>query len=224
MGSTGSKFGWYVMKKRYTFLLILLSLSLLFNCFFLISNWQRSVVVSVPDGDSLQLADGRRVRLLGLDAPEKGRCLADDARSMLATLTFGKHVTLRDIARDDYGRLLANVFVDDPRAWFSDGKIVSIALVENGLARSESVSLSEAGDIAKKNKLGIYSETCRKTTPPNGCAIKGNIREGKSVYYLQACKYYDQVIVDEAFGDRWFCNEQEAKEAGFMFASSCNRP
>lgn len=195
------------MKKHYKLLVGLFFISLLFNLFFLYSNWQRSVVVSVPDGDSLQLADGRRVRLLGIDAPEKGRCMADEARELLSNVALKKHVILKDIQTDDYGRVLANVFVG--KTW------VNGVMVQEGMARGESSA------YAKEHKLGIYSETCRKTTAPVGCAIKGNIREGKPVYYLPACKYYDQVIVDEAFGDVWFCTELEAKEAGFSVAASC---
>ena len=201
------------MKKHYTLLVYLLFASLSLNLFFLFSNWRRGVVVSVPDGDSLQLADGRRIRLLGIDAPEKGRCLADKARELLSYLAKSKHVRLRDIVTDDYGRTLANVFVG--RIWVNND------MVRNGLARSESDKLSDAANVAKNTKLGIYSETCRKTIAPDGCAIKGNIREGKPVYYLPACKYYNQVIVDEAFGDAWFCSELDAKEAGFSAATSC---
>lgn len=196
------------MKKHHNLIFGILLISFLFNLFFLISNCWRSIVVSVPDGDSLQLHDGRRVRLLGIDAPEKGRCMAEEAREELRALVFSKRVILKDIQTDDYGRVLANVFVG--KKW------VNGIMVQKGMARGESSA------YAKENKLGIYSETCRKTTPPNGCAIKGNIREEKPVYYLPTCKYYDQVIVDEAFGDQWFCSEQEAKDAGFTPAPSCH--
>lgn len=167
----------------------------------------------MPDGDSLQLADGRRIRLLGVDAPERGKCMAQEAREALSNVALKKHVILKDMQTDDYGRVLANVFVG--------GKWINEVMVQKGLARGEPSA------YAKEHKLGIYSETCRKTVAPNGCAIKGNIREGKSVYYLPvqaglpACKYYDQVIVDEAFGDVWLCTESEAKAAGFTAATSC---
>ncbi len=191
-------FVWYTVTVKQLLFRVLLLVSLLLNRWF---------VVSVPDGDSLQLKDGRRIRLLGIDAPEKGRCLSQEARELLGYLAKGKHVILKDIQTDDYGRVLANVFVG--KKW------VNGVMVQEGMARGESSA------YANEHKLGIYSETCRKTVPPKGCGIKGNIREGKSVYYLPICKYYNQVIVDEAFGDQWFCKELEAKEAGFTFAPSC---
>lgn len=195
--------------------LLILLISLLLNAWFSFQWFAGSLVVSVPDGDSLQLEDGRRVRLLGVDAPERGRCFADVARSELERVAKGKHIRLKDTVTDDYGRTLAHIFVGR--------NLIQNDLVRDGLVRSGSPIFEEAATYAKENKLGIYSETCRKTTPPNGCAIKGNIREGKPVYYIPACKYYDQVIVDEAFGDEWFCTTSEAQKESFAPAPSCSR-
>lgn len=225
--------------KRLVYILLLVSLFL--NGIYTLRSWRSQIVASVPDGDSLQLTDGRRVRLLGVDAPERGRCMSDEARLMLDAVARGKHVRLKNVVQDDYGRVLANVIIEDFRTWaaylhyryFSDGKntadpYLNRVMVRNGLARFESVegeykkTLTEASQEAKEHHRGIYSGVCRKPAPPDGCAIKGNIREGKPVYYMPNCKYYDQVIVDEAFGDRWFCSEKEAKDAGFAFAPSCD--
>ncbi|MCL4360017.1 hypothetical protein M1555_02055 [Patescibacteria group bacterium] len=52
---------------------VLVIIPALFPC----QDWNRGAVVAVSDGDSPDLADGRRVRLLGLDAPERGRCMAE---------------------------------------------------------------------------------------------------------------------------------------------------
>lgn len=221
-------------------LLFLLIVSVFLNGIFFVRSWRSTVVTSVPDGDSLQLADGRRVRLLGIDAPERGRCMSDEARRMLDAVARGKHVRLKHVEQDDYGRILANVIIEDFPTWiaymryrfFSDGKnsvdpYLNRVMVRNGLARFESVeseykaTLTQASEEAKEHNRGIYSFACRKPEPPNGCGIKGNIREGKSVYYVPRCKYYDQVIVDEAFGDQWFCSEKDAKVLGFLPAPSC---
>ncbi len=218
--------------KTLPLLFVFLLISFVGNIAFMVKDWSRQVVVSVPDGDSLQLADGRRIRLLGIDAPEKGRCMADEAREKLSSLALGKHMRLKHTVTDDYGRTLANVIVQDLSTWISymrgeTDPLVSRVLLRNGLARFESVNtpykstLEQASTFAKGNKLGIYSESCRKTVAPEGCRIKGNIREGKPVYYLPNCKYYDQVIVDEAFGDQWFCSAADAQKTGFAFAPSC---
>ncbi len=214
--------------------LILLLVSLLLNGVLVFRSWHSHIVTSVPDGDSLQLADGRRVRLLGIDAPERGRCMSDDARLLLERNALGRRVRLKNIVTDDYGRTLANVIVEDVRGWVgyirkTYDPYLNRVLVRNGLARFESVNspyketLQQSSDFAKEHLLGIYSEVCRKTVPPTGCQLKGNIREGMRVYYPPTCRYYKDVIVDEAFGDQWFCSEKEAAEAGFSFAPSCGR-
>ncbi len=122
---------------------------------------------------------------------------------------------------DDYGRQLATVIVD--------GVSLQRALLAEGLARNRSGSgnpyhqvLKDAGEAAKAAKLGIWSDTCRGQTPVSeDCTIKGNTRAGEKYYYLPSCGQYDQVLVDRAFGDSWFCTEQEAKKVGFTLAASC---
>jgi len=74
-------------------------------------------VERVIDGDTLVLEGGRRVRLLGIDAPERGRPGADAATARLRELVEGRRVRLEFAAplagrtEDRYGRLLARVLV-----------------------------------------------------------------------------------------------------------------
>lgn len=76
------------------------------------------LVASVPDGDGLKLADGRRVRYIGLDAPEMGgfgqpaEPHAEAAKTFNAQLVVGRRVRLlRDTTdADRHGRLLRYVF------------------------------------------------------------------------------------------------------------------
>ncbi|MBI3956182.1 thermonuclease family protein [Candidatus Gottesmanbacteria bacterium] len=207
--------------KKLPILAIGFILALLGNVFFTINAYERTRVVSVPDGDSLELKDGRRIRLLGIDAPERGRCMADEARSKLVDLAQGRHVRLKEIVKDDYGRQLAIVIVD--------GVPLQRALLAAGLARNRSAVsnpyhqvLKDAQEVAKAAKRGIWSDTCRGvSSEKEECTIKGNTRAGKKQYYTPDCPTYDQVIVDTAFGDAWFCSEKEAVNAGFEKASSC---
>src|SRR3990167_10534897 len=106
-----------MVKRRPFWIALAIAILLAGNVYFFIDLWQRNIVVSVPDGDSLQLKDGRRIRLLGIDAPEKGRCMADEARAKLAELTKGRHVRLKNVVTDDYGRQLATVIIEDWPAW-----------------------------------------------------------------------------------------------------------
>ena len=79
----------------------------------------RGTVSYVVDGDTIavRLANGRRerVRLIGIDTPERGACLAAQATAQARRLAHGKRVVLRGDAtqdtRDRYGRLLAYAWI-----------------------------------------------------------------------------------------------------------------
>jgi hypothetical protein len=46
--------------------------------------------------------------------------------------------------------------------------------------------------------------------------IKGNINgKGERGYYMPGTRGYGQTQVDESRGERWFCSEDEAREAGW---------
>jgi micrococcal nuclease len=92
-----------------------------------------ATVASVADGDTIRLTDGRRVRLVQIDAPEldSGECYARRAAETLEGLVpAGTRIRLQgDPALDDrdrFGRLLRYVFVEDTN--------VNLRLVEEGAA------------------------------------------------------------------------------------------
>ena len=75
----------------------------------------RTVVVSrVVDGDTVEIASGAHVRIIGIDTPERGACGYDEATEALRRMVEGREVELVDPAsvqdRDAYDRLLR--FVD----------------------------------------------------------------------------------------------------------------
>jgi len=88
-------------------------------------------VVRIDDGDSLEIRNhvGQRyrVRLLGIDAPERAQPYAQVARRNLARLARGRAVVISYDSVDKYGRLLAWVYVDD-------GASVNLLQVRAGLA------------------------------------------------------------------------------------------
>jgi endonuclease YncB( thermonuclease family) len=67
----------------------------------------------VADGDTIRVDDRHAVRLLGIDAPEKGEAFHDEAARWLEECVDGKAVELRPAGReltDTYGRALAAVY------------------------------------------------------------------------------------------------------------------
>jgi micrococcal nuclease len=97
---------------------------------------QSALVASVVDGDTIVVRiDGRRerVRVLGIDTPEAGACLAANATAETSRLTRGRSVELEEDEsqpeRDRFGRRLA--YVELP-----DGRDLGFQLVAAGLARA----------------------------------------------------------------------------------------
>jgi endonuclease YncB( thermonuclease family) len=95
-------------------------------------------VIEALDGDTVRLADGSEVRMVGLQAPKLalGRPdfedwpLADAAREAIEALTLGETVTLAFGGRriDRHGRHLAHLFLED-------GTWVQASLLDQGMAR-----------------------------------------------------------------------------------------
>ena len=67
-------------------------------------------VIKVIDGDTFTTASRKNpVRLANVNAPEKGRPGAAKATQALRGMIGGKEVTIKTVARDVYGRSVANV-------------------------------------------------------------------------------------------------------------------
>jgi len=94
------------------------------------SIYEQALVTSVIDGDTVELADGRRVRYLGIDTPESGEYYAEEATARNKDLVEGKTVELQrgDRDQDEYGRLLRYVYVD--------GVFVNAELIAGGYAKA----------------------------------------------------------------------------------------
>lgn len=88
-----------------------------------------ALVSRVIDGDTIELVNGRRVRYIGIDTPEKSEYFFEEATTKNSELVLGKEVRLeKDISEtDQYGRLLRYVYVGD--------LFVNAELVRLGYAR-----------------------------------------------------------------------------------------
>jgi endonuclease YncB( thermonuclease family) len=87
-------------------------------------------VTHVVDGDTVDVSNGERVRLIGIDSPEVGQCGADAATARTTADVLGRQVMLTSGAatdRDVYGRQLRYVDV-------VGGPDVGLDLIQNGLA------------------------------------------------------------------------------------------
>ncbi len=117
----------------------------------------------VYDGDTILLEDGRRVRYLGMNAPEFQEPFYLKAKRLNESLVKNQQVRLEfdQEKMDHYNRLLAYVYVGD--------EMVNARLVQEGLAHAFFIGPSRKYNAlllrlqaeAKQRKLGIWSARAR---------------------------------------------------------------
>lgn len=85
--------------------------------------------------------------------------------------------------------------------------------IDNNNIEGENLSLKV---IAERDKQIANVDTVK-------CLIKGNIgyNTGEKIYHLPGCEYYDATTIDERYGEKWFCTEKEAINAGWRKAYTC---
>ncbi|MDT7858456.1 MAG: thermonuclease family protein [Candidatus Aenigmarchaeota archaeon] len=155
----------FIISLVLTLLLFLFDVSKKSSYFF--ASKENFLVSRVIDGDTLELSNGEKVRLIGINAPEIGDFLGEEAKNFLASLVEGKMVDLEAdyIERDEYGRRLVFLFLD--------GRNINVEMVRNGLAHTFGLGkvskyvneLKEAESYAIKEQIGIWKKsniTCIK--------------------------------------------------------------
>ena len=73
-------------------------------------------VVGVADGDTISVMRGGRavkVRLYGIDCPEKGQPFGTRAKQYTSEMAFGNEVEVRVKTKDRYGRIVSEVILPD---------------------------------------------------------------------------------------------------------------
>ncbi len=128
-------------------------------------------VIKVADGDSITILDNTntqyRIRLQGIDAPERKQPFGNASRKHLASLVAGKEVTVKWVKRDRYGRIVGFVIVD--------GHDMNLAQVKTGMAwfyryyqkelsRENRKLYAQAEDEARANKKGLWHD--KNPMPP----------------------------------------------------------
>lgn len=116
-------------------------------------------VVGVIDGDTVDvLLPGnvqQRLRLNGIDAPERGRPFGNNAKLFLSDVIMAKDIQFEALDTDRYDRVIAEIYTGETR--------VTEALVAAGLAwhyieYSSDPALADAENAARAKQLGLWSD------------------------------------------------------------------
>jgi endonuclease YncB( thermonuclease family) len=131
-------------------------------------------VIAVTDGDTIKVLDSRnvqhKIRLTGIDAPEKAQPFGNASRKHLASLVAGKNVRVQSSKTDRYGRILGKVWVQ-PGDCPGCGKTLdaNLAQIVSGMAwwyqdyakdqpLEDRERYKSAVGEAKNRNLGLWSE------------------------------------------------------------------
>jgi endonuclease YncB( thermonuclease family) len=80
-------------------------------------------VIAVADGDTITVLRDKeqlKIRLFGIDAPEKGQAFGNVAKQRMSDLVFDKEVRVDDRKKDKYGRTIGRVWVASTECQESD--------------------------------------------------------------------------------------------------------
>lgn len=120
-------------------------------------------VVGISDGDTITVLDSskaqHKIRLAGIDAPERSQAFGERSKQHLSDLVFGKTVTVDWSKTDKYGRTVGKVIVN--------GQDANLSQVQEGLAwhykqyeKEQPVpdrgSYAQAEIAARTRKIGLW--------------------------------------------------------------------
>lgn len=150
----------------------------LFACQPVIEETLEGKVIGISDGDTIKLLHKRKtlkIRLFGIDCPERNQAFGKKAKTFTATNTFEKHVSIIVHGKDRYGRILGEVLLPN-------GKNLNEELLENGYAwhysrYSQSRKFDQLESSARKEKRGLWQD--KDPIPP------WEFRQNKKAYQLK---------------------------------------
>ena len=195
-------------------------------------------VVGISDGDTISvLREGKavKVRLHGVDTPEKAQAFGTQARKFTGDMVFQQTVTVIVHDTDRYGRLVGEVLLPD-------GRSLNQELVKAGMAwwyrqyAPNDTTLAQLEAEARTAKRGLWADanpvppwewrkgqrasstaaSAPAAVSPTADPIIGNRRS--KVYHWSGCPDYDKVSSQNRVT---FPSREAAEQAGYRPAGNC---
>ena len=122
-------------------------------------------VISVADGDTITVLDGNKtqhkIRLQGIDAPEKAQAFGHKSKQSLNQLVHSKMVTVEFEKKDKYGRTVGKVLLN--------GTDVCLEQIKLGMAwhykqyqseqsKEDREIYAQAEQLAKSQAIGLWRD------------------------------------------------------------------
>jgi endonuclease YncB( thermonuclease family) len=211
-----------------------------------------ATVTNIVDGDTIDVRDEKgnsyRIRLKGIDSPEKQQAFGYDARQNLTSLIAGRTVGIEWQKIDMHNRIVAKVSLDSVDVCLEQikgGLAWHFKQFEDEQSEIDQKLYSDTEAEAKTAERGLWrdpspvppwefrhghitetgkSETNINSTPnpDHTTTISGQIWGNRRtmIYQWPGCPYYYQISSQNRI---MFSSREEAEEAGYRAARNCPR-
>jgi endonuclease YncB( thermonuclease family) len=206
-------------------------------------------VIKVVDGDTIDIVDSgmdaHRIRLKGIDAPEKSQAFAIEATRSLLGMVIGKEVTVEWAKVDDWNRIIGRVIVNEQDVCLEQiraGMAWHFKRYENEQSVQERELYDRSQNEAQSARKGLWTDSApiepwvvrgrqRKTSlemsagqssdiilspDSQNKVIRGNRRS--MIYHWPGCPNYDDIAMHNRV---LFSSRLEAEQTGYRAARNC---
>lgn len=189
-------------------------------------------VIAVSDGDTIKILVDKttyKIRLNGIDCPEKTQAYGQKAKQFTSDMVFNKIVTADIKDKDRYGRYVADVLIN--------GTALNKELVRNGFAwhykqYSKDSELAALEEQARASQVGLWADS--NPTPPwefrHGSsstssnsvnAVEKTENVENTVYVTKSGKKYHRDGCRSLSKSKTEISLQEAKSKGYTPCKNC---
>ncbi len=188
-------------------------------------------VVNVTDGDTIKVLSPEneqvKIRLYGIDTPEKAQDFGKRAKQFTSGLCYGKNVDVKKHDTDRYGRIVGTVYCGDVNineeiikngyAWVYQ-RYCKKPFCDQWLALEKQAKAQKTGLWSHKNPIPPWDYRKGKTSASKSNSLPGvyhgNVKS--MVFHQSSCKHFNCKNCTAVFDIR-----QRAIESGYRPCGNC---